>query len=75
MLRNKWGRLLLRVAKDERGMESVEVALSIALIAALAGIGMIVLGQGLQAYFEDAGTEISGFSFPSLPNPTTPPAT
>lgn len=72
MLRNKWVRTFLKIAKDDRGMESVEVALSIALIAALAGIGMIILGQGLQAYFTDAGTEIQGFTFPSLPNPTTP---
>ena len=57
--RNKWGRLALRIINDDRGMESVEVALSIALIAAVAGFGMVFLGDALGEWFEDAGTSFS----------------
>lgn len=44
------------LVKDEQGMESVEVALSIALIAAIAGFGMVFLGDALANWFQDAGT-------------------
>ena len=64
--RNKWGRLALRIARDDRGMESVEVALSIALIAAVAGFGMVFLGDALGRWFEEAGTSFSSDAqFPS----------
>jgi Flp pilus assembly pilin Flp len=54
-----FGWILRRLVKDERGMESVEVALSIALIAAVAGFGMVFLGDALGEWFEDAGTSFS----------------
>ena len=54
--RNKWGRLTYKIIKDSRGMESVEVALSIALIAAVAGFGMVFLGQSLHDWFISAGS-------------------
>jgi Flp pilus assembly pilin Flp len=66
--RNKWGRLLVRMARDERGMESVEVALSIALIAAVAGFGMVFLGNSLKNWYTQAGSSFSpGSSFPKQP--------
>ncbi len=52
-------RLLRRVVKDDRGMESVEVALSIALIAAVAGFGMVILGDALATWFNEAGESFS----------------
>jgi Flp pilus assembly pilin Flp len=71
--RNKWGRLTFRVLRDSRGMESVEVALSIALIAAIAGFGMLFLGNSLSNWFYHAGTQLSvGTQFPSQ-TCTTPP--
>jgi len=63
--RNKWGRLTYRVIKDNSGMESVEVALSIALIAAVAGFGMVFLGNSLANWFHHAGTSLApGANFP-----------
>jgi len=64
--RNKWGRLTYRIIRDNSGMESVEVALSIALIAAVAGFGMVFLGDSLYNWFHHAGTRLApGASFPT----------
>lgn len=62
----KFKKLAVRLAKDESGMESVEVALSIALIAAIAGFGMVFLGDALANWFQSAGqTFDSGAVMPS----------
>jgi Flp pilus assembly pilin Flp len=72
--RNKWGRLTYRIIKDSRGMESVEVALSIALIAAVAGFGMVFLGDKLSTWFHSAGSAFDpGAKMPSQSLSTTIP--
>jgi Flp pilus assembly pilin Flp len=69
-----FGWTLRRLVKDERGMESVEVALSIALIAAVAGFGMVFLGDALAAWFNTAGSSFSPTAqFPSQTLSTTIP--
>lgn len=66
--RNKFGRLILRIAKDERGMEMVEYALGIALMAAVAGFGLLFLGNAVEGWFNTAGNSFSpGAQFPSQP--------
>jgi len=70
--RNKWGRLTIQVINDTSGMESVEVALSIALIAAAAGFGMIFLGDALGNWFHAAGTTFSpGSHMPTFTCPSS----
>jgi Flp pilus assembly pilin Flp len=58
------GSLIVRLARDERGMESMEVALGIALVAAIAGFGMIVLGDALANFFSRAGSSLDAVTFP-----------
>lgn len=71
--RNKWGRLTYRVIRDNSGMESVEVALSIALIAAVAGFGMIFLGEQLNSWFHQAGSAFDpGAKMPKQACTTSP---
>jgi Flp pilus assembly pilin Flp len=66
--RNKFGRLILRIAKDERGMEMVEYALGIALMAAVAGFGLLFLGNAVHDWFQTAGNAFApGAQFPSQP--------
>ena len=66
--RNKFGRLILRIAKDERGMEMVEYALGIALMAAVAGFGLVILGTAVQGWFTTAGNSFQpGAAFPQQP--------
>ena len=45
----------LRLMKDDSGLHSVEIALGIALIAAIAGFGMIALGDGIGTFFQTTG--------------------
>jgi Flp pilus assembly pilin Flp len=62
----KFKKLAVRFVKEESGMESVEVALSIALIAAIAGFGMVFLGDALATWFQNAGeTFDSGAQMPA----------
>ena len=62
------GSSLARFVRDDRGMESVEVALGIALVAAIAGFGMVMLGDALAAWFETAANEMTkNMAFPSAP--------
>ncbi len=61
---------LARFARDGRGMESVEVALGIALVAAIAGFGMVLLGDALATWFETAASAISANV--AIPRPSTP---
>lgn len=48
-----------RLFLDDSGMESVEVALSIALIAAIAGFGMLFLGDALANWYGSAGSSLA----------------
>ncbi len=52
-----------RLVVNDDGMESVEIAFSVGLIAAIAGFGMIVLGDALFDFFESAGGGISTAQF------------
>jgi len=61
---NKEGWIRRLVIEDD-GMESVEIAFSIGLIAAIAGFGMIILGDALFEFFDDAGSGINTASFPN----------
>ncbi|MGH6930981.1 MAG: hypothetical protein ACREEE_00955 [Dongiaceae bacterium] len=58
------GSHLVRLVKDDHGMESMEVALGIALVAAIAGFGMIVLGDALANFFDRAGSSLDAVTFP-----------
>lgn len=59
---------ILRLLKDDSGLHSVEIALGIALIAAVAGFGMIALGEGIGNFFADTGENFTpGTQFPEQP--------
>lgn len=73
--RNKFGRLILRIAQDERGAQMVEIALGIVLMAAIAGFGLVILGGNLGAFFERVGNEIGKAAIPAAPAPAPAPAT
>ena len=51
---------LLRLAKDERGTHTMEVALSIALFALIAGFGFFAFGGSLADMFDGIGTMSPG---------------
>jgi len=77
--RNKLGRLVLRIAKDERGAQMVEIALGIALMAAIAGFGLLILGSNLGTFFQATGSKIGPAAVPNqssggAPLPTNMPA-
>ncbi len=77
--RNKFGRLFLRLGKDEKGAQMVEIALGIALMAAVAGFGLVFLGESLATWFATAaGALAPGAQFPvqgTVPTGPIPPAT
>lgn len=50
---------IIRLLKDDSGLHSVEIALGIALIAAIAGFGMIALGDGIGQFFSDTGSNFA----------------
>ncbi len=57
-----------RFAKSEDGGPATEAALLLALVAAIAGFGMIFLGEALSAFYTTAGTSFSpGAQFPTQP--------
>ena len=53
-----------RLIMNDDGMESMEIAFSMGLIAAIAGFGMIILGDALFEFFEDAGGDTAPADFP-----------
>ena len=67
--RNKFGRLVLRLGKDEKGAQMVEIALGIALMAALAGFGLVFLGNALGFFFEQTAGSIGPASVPTQQTP------
>ena len=50
---------ILRLLKDDSGLHSVEIALGIALIAAIAGFGMVALGDGIGTFFDTTGSSFA----------------
>ena len=50
---------LLRVAKDERGSHTTEMALAIALFALIAGFGFFAFGDALADFFVTLGSEFN----------------
>lgn len=56
---------LRRLFDDRRGMETIELALGIALFAMIVGFGFFVLGDSLANYFAALGGEFA-------PPPATP---
>ena len=52
--------------RDDRGMETLEVALGIALFAAIAGFGFFALGNSLANYFAAMGQQFA--APPQTPN-------
>ncbi len=69
--RNKFGRLILRLGKDEKGAQMVEIALGIALMAAIAGFGLVFLGDALANFFKDVGGKIGPAAVPSQTSNST----
>ncbi len=59
---------LKRFAQSDEGGPATEAALLLALVAAIAGFGMIFLGEALSTFYEAAGTSFSpGAQFPQQP--------
>ncbi len=57
---------LKRFSKNEDGGPATEAALLVALVAAIAGFGMVALGDSLAAFFTDVGENLQGPN--SIPN-------
>ena len=54
-----------RFAKSEDGGPATEAALLLALVSAIAGFGMLFLGEALSTFYTDAGKAFSpGAKFP-----------
>jgi len=63
-----------RFAKNEDGGPATEAALLLALVAAIAGFGMVLLGDALSTFYSDAGSAFSpGAQFPDQGMSTTCP--
>ncbi len=65
---------LRRLAKDEYGSHTTEMALAIALFALIAGFGFFAFGDALADFFNKLGTEFqnAGNMIPSFgENPLT----
>ena len=59
---------LKRFAQSEDGGPATEAALLLALVAAIAGFGMIFLGEALSTFYTAAGESFSpGAQFPTQP--------
>ncbi len=57
-----------RFAQSEDGGPATEAALLLALVAAIAGFGMIFLGEALSAFYTTAGQSFDpGAQFPTQP--------
>ncbi len=60
---------LKRFAQSDEGGPATEAALLLALVAAIAGFGMIFLGEALSTFYEAAGSSFSpGAQFPTQPS-------
>ena len=63
---------LKRFAQSDDGGPATEAALLLALVAAIAGFGMVILGDSLSSFYSDAGESFSpGAQFPDQTLSTT----
>jgi len=63
-----------RFAKNDDGGPATEAALLLALVAAIAGFGMVILGDALSTFYSNAGAAFSpGSQFPDQSMSTTVP--
>ncbi len=63
--RNMW-QIFKCLAKDQSAGPATEYALLVALVAAVAGFGMLSLGDSLGNFYDDAGTSFdTAVQFPS----------
>ncbi len=61
-------RFFRQLVRDLAGGPSTEYALLLALVAAVAGFGMIALGDSLSEFYADAGEAVfTEFEMPSQP--------
>ncbi len=68
----KFRSFVIRLARDEAGGPATEAALLLALVAAIAGFGMVTLGDSLANFFNTAGNSFDpGAAFPSQGNSST----
>lgn len=57
--------ILSRLVNDRSGGPAMEYALLLALVAAIAGFGMISLGDSLGGFYDESGTSFeAGAQFP-----------
>jgi Flp pilus assembly pilin Flp len=70
---NDNGNWFRRLIANDDGMESMEIAFSMGLIAAIAGFGMIILGDALFEFFEDAASDVNTANFPDQGSSTNVP--
>jgi Flp pilus assembly pilin Flp len=71
----KASHFLRRLCQDKSGGPATEAALLIALVAAVAGFGMVALGESLGQFFTDAAASFSpGAEFPSQDTTTFTPS-
>ncbi len=61
---SKVSAFLVRLGKDESGIETVEIALAIALFALVAAGGYFIFGTALATFFTNLGTGFDGVSLP-----------
>lgn len=66
----KFTNIFVQLWKDEDGAPATEYALLIALIAVVAAVGMLALGNGLNSIFGNLGTAIGAVTVTPLPGPT-----
>jgi Flp pilus assembly pilin Flp len=64
---------LRRLAKDERGSHTTEMALAIALFALIAGFGFFAFGDALATFFFDLGVQFQNAGN-NVPDFNTPPS-
>ncbi len=61
-------------AKSDQGGPATEAALLLALVAAIAGFGMLFLGDALSTFYKDAGDALSSATMPDQSGSTTRPS-
>ncbi len=62
---SKVSAFLVRLGKDESGIETVEIALAIALFALVAAGGYFIFGTALANFFELLGAGFTGIELPT----------
>ncbi len=63
-----------RFVRSEDGGPATEAALLLALVAAIAGFGMLFLGDALSTFYKDAGDALSSATMPDQSGSTTRPS-